>query len=111
MSSYFQRNPTYQASPPGLARVTVWLWLTAVTGTRWMRDPSAPPTPLREKLWAAFGAWALFGLPALLVLWLALLVIWAFVRLGLAALALVLLVALGILTAARALGGHRPPAA
>ena len=79
-----------------LQRLNVWLWMTGLHGTAWMRDPNAPRATVGEKLWAGLGAWALFGLPVIIAFALGVWIIWLFARIAFIGLALLLTAGLGL---------------
>ncbi|HZS31253.1 MAG TPA: hypothetical protein VFA37_08355 [Gaiellaceae bacterium] len=76
---FFKTHPAYRRAQPGLQRWSVFCWMTALSGTAWLRDPNVR-APWRLKLEAGLWGWAFIGLFPLLVLWLGVWIIWLFVR-------------------------------
>jgi hypothetical protein len=92
---YFKTNPVYQRARPGLQRWSIVCWLTAISGTRRLRDPNVK-TPWQVKFQAGLWGWAFIGLFPLLVLWFGVWIVSLFVRVCLLGLATVFAAAYGI---------------
>lgn len=99
--AFFKKHPAYRQAQPGLQRWSVFCWMTALSGTSWLRDPSVG-TPWRLKLEAGLWGWALIGLFPLLVIWLGVWIVWLFVRVCLLGFAVILTVVYWLARLARA---------